>query len=306
MGVPSATYPLSKWMNQDFLSRTFRWSWDAKDCDGNSRKGVDIDQVAVAGIIEDEAKKAGLPAAVAAAMIVNALRETRLDPKVVGDGGHSVGLFQLHDKYHGKGMSCADRSDPRKNTRGIIAAMMDKDNYVTPKGTQSGSGAGPTPYYQTEHPMVAYARGVRDVGHLAAMFGMYVERPRYIQEIKSQRTGKLAMPDEENRYRAVNLFPSLVKLGASVPPPGSALPPLDVYDVPKPDPKPQDQGYRPPERPQYEPPPESPRHEPPPETDGWEDDGVPAGGGGGGGGGAFIAVAAGVVIVLAFLNRPGA
>lgn len=41
--------------------------------------------------------------------------ESGLNPRAVGDQGHSVGLFQLHDQGQGAGMSVAQRQDPQAN-----------------------------------------------------------------------------------------------------------------------------------------------------------------------------------------------
>ncbi len=54
------------------------------------------------------------------AAVVNAYAESRLDPKAAGDGGSSIGLFQLHKNGGGKGMTVAERENPVLNTRRII------------------------------------------------------------------------------------------------------------------------------------------------------------------------------------------
>jgi soluble lytic murein transglycosylase-like protein len=43
------------------------------------------------------------------------MQESNLDPWAVGDGGHSIGLMQLHDQGAGAGMSIAERNDPWTN-----------------------------------------------------------------------------------------------------------------------------------------------------------------------------------------------
>jgi hypothetical protein len=50
------------------------------------------------------------------AAIVNALAESNLKADAVGDGGESVGLFQLHSRGGGKGMTVEERKDPTRNT----------------------------------------------------------------------------------------------------------------------------------------------------------------------------------------------
>lgn len=46
-----------------------------------------------------------------------AKQESGLDPMAIGDGGHSVGLFQLNDQGEGAGMSVADRQNAETNAR---------------------------------------------------------------------------------------------------------------------------------------------------------------------------------------------
>jgi hypothetical protein len=81
-----------------------------------------FDQTKSARVIEREALNAGLPAEIAAAMLVNAMAESYLDPKVKGDlmdakkrfpnqkgfdpstaRYRSIGLFQLYETGVGKG-----------------------------------------------------------------------------------------------------------------------------------------------------------------------------------------------------------
>jgi hypothetical protein len=62
--------------------------------------------------VVEVAKEKGIdPVLAVATMLV----ESGGDNRAVGDGGHSIGLFQLHDQGQGAGMSSADRQDPRRN-----------------------------------------------------------------------------------------------------------------------------------------------------------------------------------------------
>ena len=63
-------------------------------------------------IIAEVAREKGVPVTLALAI---AQVESGLNPDAIGDGGHSVGLFQLNDRGEGAGMSVADREDPRRN-----------------------------------------------------------------------------------------------------------------------------------------------------------------------------------------------
>jgi hypothetical protein len=76
-------------------------------------------QQAMADTIQDVFESEGLGWLVPAA-IANAYAESRLDPLAVGDGGASVGLFQLHVNGGGKGMSVEQRMDPVLNAKRII------------------------------------------------------------------------------------------------------------------------------------------------------------------------------------------
>lgn len=52
-----------------------------------------------------------------------AKQESGFDPNIPGDGGHSIGLFQLNDRGEGAGMSVAERQDPETNTRVALAVV---------------------------------------------------------------------------------------------------------------------------------------------------------------------------------------
>ena len=164
---------------------------------------LNAEQAAMAAIIDDVAASEGIPDPVIAAMIVNAMAESSLRPYAEGDRGASIGLFQLHERGHGHGMSKAARRDPRTNTQAIITAMR----------RTRGTGKGADPGYAVEPPLRAYNRGVSDLGHLTAMFMTTVERPRYSRA-----------EDRRRRRIAATLFPSLVHPGSLEPPRlGSAL-----------------------------------------------------------------------------------
>jgi TP901 family phage tail tape measure protein len=47
--------------------------------------------------------------------------ESNLNPSAIGDSGHSVGLFQLHDQGQGAGMSVALRQDPWANAEKFLS-----------------------------------------------------------------------------------------------------------------------------------------------------------------------------------------
>jgi hypothetical protein len=73
-----------------------------------------------ARIIEEEFAKAGYDEKVILAAIANAYAESYLDATAAGDGGKSIGLFQLASFGAGAGMSVGERMNPYVNTRRII------------------------------------------------------------------------------------------------------------------------------------------------------------------------------------------
>lgn len=71
-------------------------------------------------LIEDVLRDEGFDSPAIAAAIVNAYAESGFNPNAAGDGGHSIGLFQLNDAGGaGTGMSVSSRRDPVINTRRI-------------------------------------------------------------------------------------------------------------------------------------------------------------------------------------------
>lgn len=70
-------------------------------------------------IVINEAIKNGIDPLIALAL---AKAESGLNPNAIGDNGHSVGLFQLHDQGQGAGQSVAQRQDPQHNAGQFLAA----------------------------------------------------------------------------------------------------------------------------------------------------------------------------------------
>jgi hypothetical protein len=143
--------------------------------------GLNDSQRANARVIEREALASGLSLtnAAIAAMITNAWAESRLNHLASGDNGRSIGLFQLHEKGAGSGMSVAERSDPATNTRRIL------------KTVASSYGK------RFLAAMRASGNSVTDIAELAAIFSTDVERPANAsaQELK-------------RKALAISLFPS--------------------------------------------------------------------------------------------------
>lgn len=85
-------------------------------------------QRAAAKVVVREARAAGLSDAEVAAMLVNARAESNLDPMAKGDGGASIGLFQLNTHGAGAGYSANQRMDPQLNTRIMLEREVLHDN----------------------------------------------------------------------------------------------------------------------------------------------------------------------------------
>ena len=129
------------------------------------RMPLNDSQRANARIIEEVFKEmltsAGIPresiAKITAAAIANAYRESGLRNENVGDGGASIGLFQLHERGAGEGLSVEYRRDPYNNTRTII------EREVLAKRGRT---------------LIARANAGASVAELAAIFSRDIERPR--------------------------------------------------------------------------------------------------------------------------------
>lgn len=91
-------------------------------------------QLAMKGLIESRFAANGL-GFLACAAVANAYAESRLDPLVIGDGGRSVGLFQLYDAGAGAGMSTEERQDPTLNTDRIAAIAAAEPDVMSAQGT---------------------------------------------------------------------------------------------------------------------------------------------------------------------------
>lgn len=134
--------------------------------------GLTATQRKYAAIIERILSSKGVPPEIIAGAIVNAKAESSLNPKAIGDGGNSVGLFQLHKNGGGKGMSVAERQDPEKNTLRIYKEYL---TYGKPLRD-------------------AYAKGDRSVATYAALWSTYIERPAdKVGEAKRRAKAALAL-----------------------------------------------------------------------------------------------------------------
>jgi len=90
--------------------------------------GLTEEQKEVSYAIEQEFNEMDIPQNITAAAIVNALAESHLNTDAVGDGGKSVGAFQLHKNGLGKRLSIDDRKNiyTSSNIIGIQILKNDK------------------------------------------------------------------------------------------------------------------------------------------------------------------------------------
>lgn len=143
-----------------------RRSWANSDVLELIRKELTPSQRKMAQLIANEFKAAGFPPVAQAAAIVNAWVESKLNPEAVGDSGHSIGLFQLHDKGGGAGLSVEYRANPVNNTRTILEREV------------------------LGHFGKRFRQRVADgakVGELAAIFSQDIERPADVEGNKALR-----------------------------------------------------------------------------------------------------------------------
>lgn len=136
---------------------------------GGTELSKDQNKAIVLGLF----RAAGYSDKIAKAAWVNAMAESNGSNVAVGDGGKSIGLFQLADFGAGKGMTKAERFDPAKNTARIIQEVEDYGKDLIDKADEGGT-----------------------VAELAAIFSRDIERP-------ADTVGEM----ERRRKLAAKLFP---------------------------------------------------------------------------------------------------
>ena len=171
---------------------------------------IPSDRIQNIDIIEEEFKKAGLPLEFAAAAIVNAWHESRLNSDAEGDQTddvqrcthsdrlppcpQSIGLFQLKaPSGAGHGMTVAERKDPRLNTQRIIKEV--KSHYG-------------------KHMKAAYANGERRVSHFAALFCRDIERPANKDYCWDKRAVTAQKFFPTDRVSPKSVWPWIIGIGA--------------------------------------------------------------------------------------------
>lgn len=101
----------------------------AADLDSLPRKhplaaSLGEEKAAVAKLIETTLVESGLSPRLARAAAINAYAESLLEPTAVGDGGNSVGVFQLHARGLGHDMSVESRKDIKVSSLKVAAHVL--------------------------------------------------------------------------------------------------------------------------------------------------------------------------------------
>lgn len=81
------------------------------------------------------------------------------DPKIVGDAGHSIGLFQMHDQGAGYGLTIAQREDPEtqfQHMRQTIFPAIEKFLFWGYRGRRLAEFAGHDAQKCAEGAQIAY------------------------------------------------------------------------------------------------------------------------------------------------------
>jgi hypothetical protein len=100
-----------------------------------------------ARVVAATARRMGFTREQTVACLATMLVESRGDHRRIGDGGHSVGLFQLHDRGEGAGMSVAQRMNPALNAH-IAMSEFTRHRYSGNPGVWAASAQRPADRFQ--------------------------------------------------------------------------------------------------------------------------------------------------------------
>ena len=95
-----------------------------------SARNLTEEQRDTAFLIEENFDKLSIPKDITAAAIVNAVAESGLKPKTIGDGGDSIGLFQLNENGLGRKLSVEQRQDPTINSMVVGIQVLKNDELL--------------------------------------------------------------------------------------------------------------------------------------------------------------------------------
>lgn len=126
------------------------------------RKRMTPAKIANINMIQNMTIQSGYSLRMAAAMVANAWHESGIRSDAVGDSGNSVGLFQLHKRGAGHGMTQQERMVPENNIRRILE-VTNKTKIKGPNGRQMS-------FKEIDQQGAS-------IGKLAELFCFYVERP---------------------------------------------------------------------------------------------------------------------------------
>lgn len=127
--------------------------------------GLTQEQREVSHIIENELKEMEIPDNIIAASIVNAVAESELNPNASGDGGDSVGAFQLNINGLGSKLTVDERQN-LYTTANIIGIQILKNDKL----------------FKLE-------QNEATIPELTATFAQYIMNPSNIKENKKHRIG---------------------------------------------------------------------------------------------------------------------
>lgn len=135
--------------------------------------GLTQEQREVSHVIENELKEMEIPDNIIAASIVNAVAESNLNPNAAGDGGDSIGAFQLNINGLGRKLTVHERQN-LYTTSNVIGIQILKNDKL----------------FQLEEDSATIAE-------LTASFTQHIMNPSNIEENKKHRIelAKKMFPD---------------------------------------------------------------------------------------------------------------
>jgi hypothetical protein len=134
--------------------------------------GLSAQQQAMVDVILRVFREAGFPPVVGMAAVANAYAESALNPNAVGDSGASIGLFQLHERGVGSGMSAEARRDPETNAEKMADWARRESRFMAVANNPASTLSDVTYAFcvYLERPANADAKGKERAGIAARMF----------------------------------------------------------------------------------------------------------------------------------------
>jgi len=134
--------------------------------------GLSAQQQAMVDVILRVFREAGFPPVVGMAAAANAYAESGFNPNAVGDSGASIGLFQLHERGVGSGMSAEARRDPETNAKKMADWARRESRFMAVANDPNATLSDVTHAFcvYLERPANADAKGRERAGIAARMF----------------------------------------------------------------------------------------------------------------------------------------